>query len=348
MVGMKCTEPPFPTETKEPARVLAIVVAHNDRQWLDACFSSLIASSQPIDIVLIDNAPFDGASAFMRENFPQVKTITNSTNRGFAGGCNQGLAVGMANEYDYFFLVNPDTRCPQNLVAELAAFMDDHLEYGIVGPLQNCYQAGTRESTGELNHWARRALADPNTSYFARWIPRLRAAQPRPQPTPGVIDRSYVQGSALFMRRTVCDRIGMFDETYHTFHEEVDLCRRAWWSGFRIGLLTDFRIEHCARDLSNCTWYRAFHRTKNRYYFLVTEPSLRTGEALYLLTRWLWADLGTALSSSGRPAAKRMLAIPASVLWLLRHAPAIRHARRIRTEAYRRSPWSMPPEYVPA
>jgi N-acetylglucosaminyl-diphospho-decaprenol L-rhamnosyltransferase len=319
------------------ARVLVVVVSRNDRQWLDPCLGSLASSSLPLDIVLVDNASSDGTADIIQTVFPRVKIVRNMTNRGFAGGCNQGLAIGVGSSYDYFFLVNPDTRCAQDLIARLVAFMDDHEQYGVVGPLQTCYTLGSRPQD-KLNHWTQRALKDLNTFYFARWIPRLLREQPYPKATPGVVDRSYVQGSAFFMRRTVCEIAGLFDETFHTFHEEVDLCRRAWWSGFRVGLITDLRIEHCARDLSHCTWYRAFHRTKNRYYFLLTEPSLRASEISLLLWKWIYSDIGTALMS-GRLMFKRLLVIPASAIWILWNSCKIRSARLVRAEGFRRSPW---------
>jgi GT2 family glycosyltransferase len=80
-----------------------------------------------------------------------------------------------------------------------------------------------------------------------------------------------VQGAALYASSVALREIGLFDETYHTFYEEVDLCRRARLAGWRVALISELGIGHHGGGATAGSVYRRRQMMRNKYYFLATD-----------------------------------------------------------------------------
>jgi GT2 family glycosyltransferase len=313
-------------------RVTAIVVGTNERPWLDACLSSLLASrGEPVRTVYVDNASSDGSAAYVRERFPPVEVVEAGANLGFSGANNLGLAQAREHGAAYAFLVNPDTRTPKDLVARLAALMDAYPEYGVVGPLQTEYaEVDDPEAETPLGEWSRTALANGEANVFADDAPRHPStAGPLEGRAPSTLEHAYVQGAALFVRLEALARTGPFDATYHTFYEELDLARRMRWCGYRVALALDATIQHRGGGSTGGSPYRAYHMLRNRYFFLFTDPTWEPLETAALALRWLGQSLRLAFFGREDDWIRPTPRILASVLvWLVRNAPLIRARRR--------------------
>ncbi|MCX6357182.1 MAG: glycosyltransferase family 2 protein, partial [Candidatus Aureabacteria bacterium] len=220
-----------------------IVVSWNSRPYLEACLSSLSEGAGPIayEAFVVDNGSTDGSAAFVRERFPQVQLIANPENRGFAAANNQALRLAAGR---YAILLNPDTRVHPHALEKLVRFMDDRPDAGACGPLllnedgspQHAarrfptfgYALGARTIMGRLGFFRK--------SYDAG---RMR----------GVIFRETTEvdqpsGAALLLRRSVLEQVGLLDERFFIFYEEVDLCRRIRDAGRRIYLFPGATITH--------------------------------------------------------------------------------------------------------
>ena len=270
--------------------IAVVVVGYNHRAWLVKCFESVLRA-QPdwrrLDVYFVDNASSDRSAELVRASFPMVHTIANLRNRGFAGGCNQALRLALATDAEYVFLLNPDTVCPPGLLDALAAFLDANPSYGVVGPLQ--YQYST-DTTVRYNEWTVAALRQGEEHvFFADWPDRPSPAGPLDGRAPGTREHAYVQGSALFTRIELLRQIGLFDERFHSYYEEVDFCRRARWAGWRVALLLDLGIFHAGGSGGNSR-YRRVHLIRNRLYYLFTDPDWDLPMALRLAARWLRSD----------------------------------------------------------
>ena len=115
--------------------VSIVVVSWNTRDLLRECLSSTISACRelpsPTEIIVIDNDSKDGSAAMVGNEFPQVRVIANTSNRGFAAATNQGLSEGRGR---YLLLLNPDTKVSKSFLLELVSFLDKHPSAAVAGP----------------------------------------------------------------------------------------------------------------------------------------------------------------------------------------------------------------------
>jgi GT2 family glycosyltransferase len=307
--------------------VAAIVVGTNERAWLPECLTTLCtASSEPsvsLRVYYVDNASADGSLEYVRQHHADVVTIRNSTNIGFAAANNVGIRAALEAGADHVFLVNPDTSTPPDLVRRLARFMLDHPGYAIVGPMQWVFNLG-EPVRPELNEWSKAAIADGEQHVLVRDLPTLRPhREPDVQRASGTLEFAYVQGAAFYARSAALRQIGLFDDAYHTFYEEVDLCRRARLAGWRVALVTGLGIGHHGGGGTAGTVYRRRQMARNKYYFLATDVEIPLGAGARIALRWLGRDIrGRGIGGqSSVPVAVAETA--ATGWWLLGRARAI-------------------------
>lgn len=312
-------------------RVATITVGTNEIKWLDRCFGSLAAADTTgfdLDIHFVDNASADGGPEHVASSYPGVRITRNERNLGFTGANNVGIRVALAEGADYVFLVNPDTWTPPGLIRGLVEFAESWPDYGVIGPMQYRYDPES-EDLEEFNAWSQTAL----------WLGEQHAfagdgiAHPSPAGAvqgraPRTFEHAYVQGAALFVRTAVLEQIGHFDPTFHTYYEEVDLCRRARWAGWRVALLLDHGIQHYGGG-GNPTGsdYTRINMRRNRYYYLLTDPEWNLVKTARLTSRWLADDL------RGRGVGGRTTALNGSretaeaLVWLARRTPGLLRRR---------------------
>lgn len=334
-MAMKSDQREIPLPCTPRPAVFTIVVGCNSRKWLEPCLSSLLVSDYPVlQFVYVDNASTDGSLELVKHAFPAVRTLPSKLNLGFAGANNLGMRLALKEGADYIFLANPDTRTPANLISSLVDFMEGHKGYGAVGPMQSVYGRPDDEPT--LNEWSRTALENDERHAFYHWEPCRRTEAGPPQGrAERTLEHSYVQGAALFLRRSVLDVIGLFDENYHSYFEEVDLCRRTRLSGFRVALLRDLYIQHqgggSARE--STSRYRNYHYTRNKYYYLFTDPGYKIWESLRLAGRFLSYDVKQAFIHRKGDVADWQQ-IVAIIWWFLRHSLIVYREREKRLKLF--------------
>lgn len=207
--------------------VAVVVLNYQGNRWLEACFSSLLATEyQNLRTILVDNASSDGSVELVRLKFPTVDVIVNSSNRGFAEGNNIGIASAIASEAQYIVLLNPDTKVPAEWLKKLVEVGEREPGVGILGAVQLEYD-------GEgLNTWTRTA--------FPHLIEELQSAEESGRWIPV----EWVEGACFAVKRRVFDEIGRFDPIYFAFYEEIDFCRRAGLQGWQTALVPESRIHH--------------------------------------------------------------------------------------------------------
>ncbi|MFG3051472.1 glycosyltransferase family 2 protein [Kitasatospora sp. NPDC048239] len=322
--------------TARRPRVATVTVGTNELKWLDRCLGSLAACDTTgfdLDIHLVDNASADGTVEHVERAYPGVRITRNDRNLGFTGANNVGIRQALADGADYVFLVNPDTWTPAGLVRELVEFAEKWPDYGVLGPMQYRYDPQSEELT-EFNAWTQTALWLGEQHTFAGdGIAHPSPAGGPQGRAPRTLEHAYVQGSAFFVRAEVFREIGLFDQAFHTYYEEVDLCRRARWAGWRVALLLDLGIQHHGGGgVATGSDYTRINMRRNRYYYLLTDPEWNPLKTARLMSRWLVDDLrGRSVGGTTTPLAGSRETAEALV-WLARRAPVIRGRRA----AYRR------------
>ncbi len=216
--------------------VSVVVVTWNALPWLEQCLDSVRGR----DIVVVDNGSTDDTVAFVRERYPEVRVIEQG-NKGMGGGNNAGMR---ATDGRYYFLLNSDAWVVDDGLDRLVEFADAHPEAAIVGPkLVNTDGTLQRSARGEPTLWR---LA---TEYFfiRKLAPRSRLLNPLYRGD-FAHDRAeevdWLYGPALLVRREAADAVGLFDEDFFMFSEEVDWMTRFRRAGWKVLFFPGAEVVH--------------------------------------------------------------------------------------------------------
>jgi GT2 family glycosyltransferase len=308
----------------DSVRVVVVIVTRNSASFLSVCLESLFSSDyENLKVVVVDNASSDDTRSIIEDRFPSVELIAINRNSGFAAANNIAL-THFPPEADYAFLLNPDTRVGPTLVTSLVEVMDSHMELGVVGPLQYAYGDDGPLCQGPLNKWSRYVLDRLGANEFVDQAKDLPRYGPTAPDSDGLADVAFVQGSALMVRTAALHAAGMFDEQFFCFYEEVDLCRRIRWEGWRVCVHTGLGMEHFGGgSTTGVARVRLRLMMRNRYYYALTDPRLCGATLLRLLARFAIEDLD--LNRARR--VTRFIAFVRSVIWLTVRSFLIRERR---------------------
>ncbi|MGC8667236.1 MAG: glycosyltransferase family 2 protein [Chthonomonadales bacterium] len=218
-----------------------IIVNWNVKDFLDRCLASLYQNvcGLAFEIIVVDNASRDGSVELVRSKYPQVRLIANEGNEGFCRANNQGLAVASG---EFVVLLNPDTEVYPGAMEALVAFLRDHPDVGVVGPML-LSPGGLHMPNGTRFPTLRRELIG---------VLGLQKVNQRAYDLEGygredfttVAEVDVVCGACLMTRRSVFEQIGGLDESLFMYFEEVDFCRRAKMAGWKVYYVPDARVYH--------------------------------------------------------------------------------------------------------
>jgi len=225
----------------DPPIVLSVViVSWNVRDLLRQCLRSILDGRAPIEIIVVDNDSTDGSVEMVQAEYPGVHVIVNSENRGFPAANNQGISVAQGR---YVLLLNPDTEVVGDALETMVAFADEHLGVGVVGP-QLRYPDGSVQSS--RRRFPTLVTAFLESTWLQPYAPRrlLDRYYVLDQPDDAVLDVDWVKGAALMARREAIEQVGLMDERFFMYSEELDWCRRFRDAGWRVVYLPTARIVH--------------------------------------------------------------------------------------------------------
>jgi GT2 family glycosyltransferase len=259
--------PAFAPLEQSSADLLIAIVNWNTRDLLSECLASIAAEAvclthRRIETIVIDNASSDDSVAIVRERFPQVRVIENHTNVGFARANNQAIEK---SDSCYVLVLNSDTKILPGALETLLAFMDAHPCVGAVGARLLNGNGSLQEScrpmlTPEREFWRLMGLDAlwPTATYrMTRW------GQVTPHPV------EVISGACLLLRRAALDQIGLLDETYFMYTEEVDLCYRLAQAGWELWWVPQAEIIHYGGASSKQAaeaMYVQLYRSKVQFY----------------------------------------------------------------------------------
>ena len=220
----------------EQPDVTVIVVTWNALPWVEQCLESVRGR----DTIVVDNGSTDGTLELVRERFPEVR-IVEQENRGMGGGNNAGMRLA---EGRWFFLLNSDAWVVGDGLDRLVAYGDAHPDAAVVGPrLLN--QDGTlqRSVRGEPNLWRL------STEYLGirKLAPHSNLLNPLYM---GGFDHDteteadWLYAAALLVRREAVEQVGMFDEDFFMFSEEVDWLTRFRRAGWKVLFTPSAEVVH--------------------------------------------------------------------------------------------------------
>jgi GT2 family glycosyltransferase len=198
-----------------------VIVSYNVRDELTACLDSFVGHTHPhpTEIVVVDNQSTDGTPNAVRARWPNVRVVDAGANLGFARANNLGIR---ASSSTYVLLLNPDTIVPPGAIQTLIGALAAHPTAAAAGP-RLVDASGFPELSfgwpmsplGELRQKLLGGLQRRNVPPFVRLVDRL-TREPGPRP--------WVSGACLLVRRADLESVGLLDERFFMYAEDVDLC----------------------------------------------------------------------------------------------------------------------------
>jgi N-acetylglucosaminyl-diphospho-decaprenol L-rhamnosyltransferase len=265
-----------------------VIVSWNVRDLLRQCLGTL-ADSHPLslEVIVVDNASADDSVDMLRAEFPTVRLIANSDNRGFPAANNQGIAVAQGR---YVLLLNSDTEVVGGALATMIAFADAQPDVGVVGPQLLNPDGSVQSSRRRLPTWA---TAFFESTWLQPYAPRrlLERYYVLDQPDHAILDVDWVKGAALMARREAIEQVGLLDEGFFMYSEELDWCRRFREAGWRVVYLPTAQITHHEGKSSEQVLparHIYFQTSKVRYFRKYHGRLAAEVLRLFLLVNYVW------------------------------------------------------------
>jgi len=221
-----------------------IIVNYNVEHFLEQCLNSVLAARQDfaIEVIVVDNNSVDGSLEMMAEKFPQITLIANKDNRGFSKANNQGIRIAKG---EYILLLNPDTVVESDTFAKTIAFMDAHPEAGGLG-------VKMLDGKGNFLPESKRGIPTPAAAFYkmfglSKIFPRSKRFAAYHQghlSKDEVHEIDVLSGAFMLMRKSALDKVGLLDEDFFMYGEDIDLSYRIIKGGFKNYYFPETRIIH--------------------------------------------------------------------------------------------------------
>lgn len=219
--------------------VTVVIVSYNTRDLLRECLRSVFASERvDLDVIVVDNGSSDGSVAMVADEYPAVRLIENRENLGFAAANNVAIPQGGG---DAVLLLNPDATVLPETIAALVAVLDAHPRAAACGP-RILNPDGTLQSCGYPfpTLWREVRQSRRVNQLLALALGPLPAA--RPPVVSSEVD--WCDGACLMVRRAALDQVGLLDEQYFLYGEELDWCFNAHRAGWTIAVAPEVSATH--------------------------------------------------------------------------------------------------------
>lgn len=266
-----------------------IIVSWNVVSLLRRCLNALDRQREGLsmEVIVVDSGSIDGSGQMVRTEFPWVNLLAHAENLGFPRGNNIGIQRATG---EYVLLLNPDTEPLDNALEKMAAFLRSHPDVGVVG-CQLRFPDGTIQSS--RRRFPTLATGFFESTWLQRWAPaRLLDhyyARDLDDNLTGDVD--WVVGACLMTRREVVQQVGLLDEGYFMYSEELDWCRRIRTAGWRVVYFPDAQvIHHEGKSSEQAITLRHinFQRAKLRYFRKYHGPLACWSLRLFLLASYSW------------------------------------------------------------
>lgn len=222
-----------------------IVVTWNAKRFVDECFGSILeeACGLSAEVIAVDNASTDGTADMIAKRFPSVKLIRSATNAGFPRGNVVGIEASGPSKY--VCLVNPDARVMRGCFAELLAYMQKCPTIGVLGPRilnpDGSMQRSCMRAPSVWNSWCRALALDRTVlSRLPIFGGQLMADFAHNKPR----DVDALNGCFLLIRRSAMDQVGLIDDGYFMYGDDIDWCLRFRKAGWRVSFLPQAEAVH--------------------------------------------------------------------------------------------------------
>ena len=249
-------------------KVSIIILNYNVKHFTDACLQSVIKAVKNDDnaeVILADNHSTDGSHDYFKERYLNVKFIWFDKNHGFGKAYNKAVAQAKG---DYLLFLNPDTLVSDDLLNQFKKFAKKHDDFGIIG-------GKMLDGTGNFLPESKRGIPTPLVA-FSKLTKLYKILNFKPfnayyathldENESGKIP--VLTGALMFIKKSVFESVGGFDEQFFMYGEDIDLSYRILQSGYQNYYLPAAKIIHFKGESSHkdANYYRHFLDTTFQFY----------------------------------------------------------------------------------
>ena len=236
--------------TKQVPLVSVVILNCNGKKLLEKClFSVLNSGYDDVEVIVVDNASVDGSVDYVKQKFgedPRLKIVQNDSNCGVAEGHNIGINLSRGK---YVAFLDNDTKISSNWIGELASVLEgDSTVAAVQGKIFFMDNPDFFDSTGGF------------IDYYGVSCERGNRKKDVGQ-FENVTEVFHSKCSAMMVRRSVLDEVGLFDSLYFTHYDDTDICWRMWLRGYRVLYVPSTSVLH---NVS----FTAIHLRLDQVYFL--------------------------------------------------------------------------------
>jgi GT2 family glycosyltransferase len=228
----------------EILKISVVIVNYNVEYFLEQCLNSVQKALEKVsgEVFVVDNNSIDNSVDMVRQKFPDVHLIANKDNKGFSKANNQAMLISKG---EYVLLLNPDTVVEEDTFQLIVDFMDNHPDAGGLG-------VRMLDGKGKFLPESKRGLPTPAVAFYK--IFGLSSLFPKSKRF-GRYHLGYLSefetneieimsGAFMLMRKTVLDQVGLLDEAFFMYGEDIDLSYRIIQGGYKNYYFPDTRIIH--------------------------------------------------------------------------------------------------------
>jgi len=248
-------------------KVFIIILNWNGLKDTLECLGSVYQLDySDFEVIVVDNCSSDSPSDVIRREFPQVVVIENNENLGYSGGNNAGIRFALAQDADYIWLLNNDTVIEPDALHNLVAEVEKEPDVGIAGSKIYFFDCPNKIwFAGSHINWWRGA-----TNHIGWGEIDLGQYD-------DVMAMDRVTGCSMLVKREVCTKVGILDENYFLYAEEVDWCVRARKAGFKCIFVPSSIVYHkISVSVSRVgNWNKMFDYYNTRNFLYLIKKSFR-------------------------------------------------------------------------
>ncbi len=225
-------------------KLSVIIVNYNVKHFIEQCLFSVLKASENIstEVFVVDNNSVDGSVELIKEKFPHITLIENKVNTGFSVANNQAINQAKGQ---YVLLLNPDTIVQEDCFTKTMAFMDENPKAGGLG-------VKMLDGQGNFAPESKRGLPTPAVAFykmiglskFFKQSKRFSKYHLTYLPENEINEIEVISGAFMLMRKSVLDDIGLLDETFFMYGEDIDLSYRITKAGFKNYYFPHTQIIH--------------------------------------------------------------------------------------------------------
>lgn len=221
-----------------------IIVNYNVEYFLEQCLLSVEKALKNVsgEVIVVDNNSVDGSIDMLKRKFPSIKLIENKQNTGFSKANNQGIKIAKG---EYVLLLNPDTLVEEDTFEKVVRYMDNNTTTGGLG-------VKMVDGKGVFLPESKRGLPTPSAAFYkifgiSRLFPKSKKFS---QYHLSYLDKDKIHevdilsGAFMLMRKEVLDKIGLLDETFFMYGEDIDLSYRILKGGYKNIYFPETKIIH--------------------------------------------------------------------------------------------------------